>query len=369
MNKKPAPQRQRVLVAQPYGIGDALFMLPLLKALQQQAQVERIDVILGSRTQEIMRCSPHINDIYVIDKDVWKAQGNLRALRDKLSLFMQLRKKRYGIFIDLSMQPEYGLWAKVLRIPVRTGFDYKNRGRFLNRRLTLAREGFIQKHMIEYYADIGHLLGVDIKDKKPELRLTPGSLIQAKTILDNNGLTQRGYIILAPGGGATWGSGARLRLWPVEHFIGLLQLLKGKIPFGEIVLIGARDDRALCEEIKKRWSGRAINCCGMTDLVTSAALIKMSRCFIGSDSGIVHLAAALDAPIVTFYGAPDPRVYGPHPEFARVAALTIPLACRPCYKNFRYHDACQKVSCLNDLTPEKAIQQLEKMSFFSLLAP
>jgi ADP-heptose:LPS heptosyltransferase len=252
---------------------------------------------------------------------------------------------------------------------VRAGFDYKNRGRFLNRRLVLPREGFVRKHMIEYYADIGRLLGVEIKDKVPELHLTPGSLIQAKTVLDNNGLTQRRYIVLAPGGGATWGSGARLRLWPVKHYVGLLKLLEAKINFDGAVVIGASDDRIFGEEIKKSWHGRLVNCCGMTDLVTSAALIKMSRCFIGSDSGIVHLAASLDVPIVTFYGAPDPRVYGPHPEFPRVAALTIPLVCRPCYTNFRYNDACQKVSCLNDLTPEIAFRQLEKMNFFSLFTP
>lgn len=364
MIKKPAIQRQRVLVAQPYGIGDALFMLPLLKALKQQAEVERIDVILGSRTKEIMRCSSYIDDIYVIDKDIWKAQGKLRTLIDKLGLFMQLRKRRYDIFIDLSMQPEYGLWAKVLGISVRAGFDYKNRGRFLNRRLTLSKEGFVCKHMIEYYADIGRLLGVEIIDRKPELQLTPDSLIQAKTILDNNGMAQRRYIILAPGGGATWGAGARLRLWPVEHFVGLLELLKAKISFDGVIVIGASDDRALGEEIKKKWSGRTINCCGMTNLVTSAALTRMSQCFIGSDSGIVHLATALDVPIITFYGAPDPRVYGPHPLQTKVAALTRSIPCRPCYKGFRYSTNCSDVSCLSGLTAANVISKLEKIDFF-----
>ncbi len=86
---------QRVLVIQPYGIGDALFMLPLLKALKTQKSVQRIDLILGSRTSQILENFPYVNDIFVIDKDKWRAQSSFKTLQDKWRLYLKIRKQHY----------------------------------------------------------------------------------------------------------------------------------------------------------------------------------------------------------------------------------------------------------------------------------
>ena len=76
-------RKEKILLIQPYGIGDAIFMLPFLKALKTQKQVERIDVLLGSRTKPILENCPYVDNIFIIDKDKWKAQGNLRTLLEK----------------------------------------------------------------------------------------------------------------------------------------------------------------------------------------------------------------------------------------------------------------------------------------------
>src|SRR5512142_1539293 len=125
---------ERILITQPYGIGDAIFMLPFLAALRQQKDVDRLDVILGSRTRILFENSHLVNDISVIDKDKWKSQGAVRTLFEKLGLLVKFQRRHYTLCVDLSMQPEYAFWAKyVLRIPVRAGFNYKGRNRFLNR--------------------------------------------------------------------------------------------------------------------------------------------------------------------------------------------------------------------------------------------
>ena len=59
---------RRVLIVQPYGIGDLLFLTPVFRALRLIPTVERVDLLLGSRTETVVRANPHVDNFYSIDK-------------------------------------------------------------------------------------------------------------------------------------------------------------------------------------------------------------------------------------------------------------------------------------------------------------
>ncbi len=358
----------RVLIAQPYGIGDTLFLLPLVKALKKNANAQRVDLILGSRTSDLARLCPYVDAIHVVDKDLWKSQKLLATVRDKIRLAAALKKNRYDIFIDLSMQAEYGFWALCLGIPLRAGFNYKNRNRFLNRPLSLSADGFVDKNIIEYYVDLGKLIGVVINDKKPELRLWPEDQKKTSEILAGFGLKSRSYIVLAPGGGATWGADARLKHWPVSHFARLTELLRDKIRFDAAVVIGSGQEEALGAELKKNLNIPSYNLCGKTSLVVAAGLIQQALLFLGNDGGLTHIASSLDTPLIALSGPPDVGVYGPYPARPHIAAVSKNLNCQPCYKKFRYNQSCPTIACLRDLTPENVLAELEKQGYFKNIA-
>src|SRR5262249_47960476 len=65
-NDKPVKSPRRVLIVHPYGIGDLLFVTPVLRALRLLPSVERVDLLLGSRTDAVVRANPHVDDIFVI---------------------------------------------------------------------------------------------------------------------------------------------------------------------------------------------------------------------------------------------------------------------------------------------------------------
>lgn len=356
--------KDNILVIQPYGIGDALFMLPLLKALKQQKNAERIDLILGSRTSQIVKNSGYCDEIFVIDKDRWRAQGKMKTLLEKLRLFLKLRNKKYTVFIDLSMQPEYAFWAKfLLRIPLRTGFNYKKKNRFLNQPLNLPSEGFVDKHVIEYFCDLGRILGIEILDKKPELRISEDLLQKTKNRLASMGVRPGQYIVISPGGGVTWGNDAYFKQWPIDYFRQLADLINTRLNIKWVVVLGSKKENQLGEYLKNNMCVGVANLCGETDLMEAAAMIKMSSLFLGNDGGLVHLAVTQGTPIIALYGPADQNVYGAYPDKENIAKLSKNLPCQPCYKSFRYKKDCKSLSCLKDLTPQEVFSTLEKSNF------
>src|SRR3989338_8519527 len=138
---------KRILIIHPYGIGDALFMTPVIRALKE-AGAERIDLLLGSRTKELFEGHPWVHHIYEWSKN--RPQGraaSLKAMIDLVKKLGQLSWNRYDLCIDFSLSREYAFWAKYFfRIPVRAGFDFKHRGIFLNVKLAL-QDGFFDKQI------------------------------------------------------------------------------------------------------------------------------------------------------------------------------------------------------------------------------
>ena len=86
-------RKERILVIQPYGIGDTLFMLPLLKALKLKKKPGSIDCIMGPRTSHLLQNLSYVDDVFVVDKDKWRCQSKISTLSDKIKLLSVLKKK------------------------------------------------------------------------------------------------------------------------------------------------------------------------------------------------------------------------------------------------------------------------------------
>ncbi len=357
-------RKERILVVQPYGIGDTLFIFPLLKALKVQRNAERLDVIIGSRTRRLMQLCPYVDDIHVIDKDSWKRMPKIDVLREKLRLLFYCGRKHYDMAFDFSMQPEYSFWAKFfLHIPVIAGFNYKNRNIFLNKPLNLPEQGYSGKSVIEYTCDLAELIGLDIVDKKPELRIASDVAASAEKLLHDGGWDGGRYIVVSAGGGATWGMDAYYKQWPPEYFVQFLKLLEVFFDSGAIVLLGTEDERRF-EKLFFGLPTHIIPLCGKTDIAQAASIIQRAALFIGNDGGLAHIASCQDVPMTVFYGPADPKVYGPYPLRENAVVLSRRLPCQPCYQYFRYNKSCQDIACLKGFLPEDALAQLNERRFF-----
>lgn len=350
---------RNILIAQPYGIGDALFMTPLLRALRTLPAVERVDLLLGSRTEPIFRPNPHVDRIFSLNQGKWHP-GLWRDLRH-----------RYDLLIDFSLQREYGFYAQFfLGIPRRIGFNFKNRGLFLTEGVPLPH-GFEGAHVVDFYSELGKLVGLEVEDRFLEFYLSSEDEEEAGNVLREKSIQVSGrFVTVAPGGGESWGKDAWLKRWPVAHFVKGLSLLKERIDFEGVWVLGSPEERGLGEEIERTSPFPVVNFCGELSLGASAALLEKSLLFLANDGGLVHLAHALEVPLIAFYGPADPRVYGPYPSSREaVSVYRKDLPCRPCYSRFRYNSACVDRECLTDLPAEAVLLFLDRKDFWSHLPP
>lgn len=252
------------------------------------------------------------------------------------------------------------LWS----IPIRIGLKYKKRGRFLTHKLNIP-SGFSDKHVADYYTELLKFLNIDPTSISRKLDFHGGirELEWLDHIFKSHAISPTDIVIsILPGGGASWGGNAQYRYWPTSHYAQLADLLIQRFN-AKIILIGSQSEEKLCRDVKDQMRSNAILLAGQTTLLELAHLMQHSNLTIGTESGPLHLATAVDCKALVIYGPVNESVYGPYSDSLKQIKIFNPLPCRPCYKNFRV-PACQNRLCLEELTPEfifgKAVQLLEK---------
>ncbi len=357
---------RRVLVVQPYGIGDLLFLTPVLRALRLVPTVEKVDLLLGSRNEVAVRHNPHVDEIFSVDKDLFHRQSGFQNFQSVLSLGRALYKNNYDLLLDYSLRAEYAFYGKFfLKITRRAGFGYKRRGFFHNIRLPIP-QGFEGRHVVEDYCDLAEAAGIRVEGRFLEFYLSDSDCEKAQKILSEKmGDSFGPFLVVNPSGGESWGKDAHFRRWPAPFFAELTGRLAEKLNLRHLVILGSKSETSLADELARQVSISVSNLSGQLSLGETAALIEKSALFVGNDSGLVHIAHALQVPLIAFYGPVDPHVYGPYPASPEaIAIFKEGLECRPCYHRFRYNSACVGRECLQNLTPDEAWETLEAKEFF-----
>jgi heptosyltransferase-2 len=164
--------------------------------------------------------------------------------------------------------------------------------------------------------------------------------------LQNQTLTELGLSrparVIAFCPGAEYGPAKR---WPAAHFAALAKKLAEQDC--AIWLFGSPKDHAVAEEISQLAPGLCRNLCGATSLAQAIDLLAMAELVVCNDSGLMHVAAALERPLVTLYGSSSPGFTPPLSDQADI--LSLKLHCSPCFKR---ECPLGHLDCLNKLTPE-----------------
>jgi len=353
-----ASHLQRVLIVNPFGIGDVLFTTPLIKNLKQQIPDISLGYLANARTADILKNYSLLDKVFVYDRDEFHRlyhRSKWEFLKRTRCCLDEIRAQQYDAVIDLSMAMPTGFLMALAGIRERIGFDYRGRGRFLTTRIPLA--GYEGRHVVEYYLDLLRRLGLEAKPLEMDFPMGPDDRRWAAEIFHRYHLDSC-VITIVPGGGASWGPEASRKRWPAERFAELADQLVETYG-AKIVLAGGPEDKSLSQIIQSRMVNTALDFTGDLMPAQSAALFAKSHVVITNDGGPLHMAVAAGARTVSIFGPVDERVYGPYP-FAGHGCVSMKIPCRPCYHRFRVAQ-CAHLACLQELSVEDVFQKVKDL--------
>ncbi len=347
---------KRALVIKLRHHGDVLLASPVFSVLKNRAPQLEIDALVYADTRDMLSLHPAIAQVHGVERGR-KIAGPLAWLVAESRLLRQLRARRYDLLVHLSEHPRGAWLARALGPRIAVAPDHPDKPRFWKRSFThrYALPKNARRHMVELNLDALRRIGIQPGDDERALVLVPGSEAErsAEATLAAHGLAAKGYLLFHPG--SRW----QFKCWPADKAAALLDELARR---GERVVISgapdARERELVADILARTHHARPIDLSGKLGLKELAALTARARLFIGVDSAPMHIAAAMQTPVVALFGPSGELEWGPWRVPHRIVASSE-HPCRPCG-----NDGCGggKVSeCLTRLPVEAALAAVDSL--------
>jgi len=324
----------KTLIVAPSWVGDAVLSQPLLARLRTRSPGRDIDVLAPDWVAPVYRRMREVRR--VISSPF--AHGQL-SLRQRYALSRTLSREHYDRAIVLPNSLKSSLVPFFAGIGERSGFVGEARYGLINRRHTLDKREL--PLMVERFAQLAESPGTPLNRPVAPPRLQSSAAQQSETLRALSLNRAERLAVLCPG--AEFGPAKR---WPAEHFSGLAQ---GLTAIGYTVwLVGSPKDREIAAAISA--GSAALNLCGGTSLEQAIDLIALADLVVCNDSGLMHVAAALERPLVALFGSSSPDFTPPLSRRAQV--IRHQLECSPC---FARECPLKHLDCLRSITPNEVL--------------
>jgi len=353
---------RKFLIINPFGIGDVLFTTPVIRAIKEADAQNTVSYWCNERVKAVLENNPNIDKIFALSrgdlKKIYQDSG-IEGTQRFFSLLQKLKKERFDVAIDYSLDHRYSLICKILGIRKRIGYNYKKRGLFLTGKIDL--DGYSKKHIVEYYLSLLKLIDIPAKSKNLELFVSEHPLSRIRNILRYEGVKDKDLIIgIAPGAGGSWGKEAKLKHWAPLKFAELADDLTDRLG-ARILILGDASERDIADIIVAAMKHRPIDLVGKTKLEELAAAINCTRLLITNDGGPLHMAVALGVRTVSIFGPVDEKVYGPYPVGSEHIVIKKDLPCRPCYKKFRMPLCDHERECIKAISVAEVFEAVRRL--------
>ncbi len=350
---------RRALVTKLRHHGDVLLASPVFTVLRRALPGAEIDALVYRETTPMLEGHPAIARIHAIDR-TWKKKGLWAQASAERELLSALRARRYDLIVHLTEHPR-GAWLTRLLAPRYAvardidGATWLWRSSFTHHYRLPKRT---PRHTVECNLDSLRRIGIQPLAAEKALVLVTGdaAVQRVRMLLEQHALEPQGFIHMHPG--SRW----LFKCWPAARYAELIERLSAD---GWRVVVTAAPDpreRELVDAIKAALGESArsavVDLAGALDLRELAALTREARAFVGVDSAPMHIAAAMQTPVVALFGPSGEVEWGPWQVAHRIVASTE-HPCRPCGI-----DGCGggKVSeCLTSLPAERAYRALAEL--------
>jgi heptosyltransferase I len=330
-----------ILIVKLSAIGDVIHTLPALAGVRRLYPEAHITWIVEEAASDILKGHPHIDRLIVSGRKRWMkdiGQGSFRGPGSEIrSMIRTLRDRPYDLAIDFHGLFKSAVFVLLSGAKRKLGYDslQEASGLFLNEKIPED----MNMHAVDRYLDFVRYLG--LKDPQPEFLIpaTEDNERRIDALLEENGI--RGddrFISISPV--ALWDT----KLWEVDRFASLADRIAGELGY-KVVLTGA-DDKTT-GSISSLMREQAADLGGKTGIRDLACLYRRARLLVSTDSGPMHLAAAVKTPVVALFGPTDPGRTGPYGEGHTVIMKN--LSCQPCFLKKCDTKVCMREISVNDV--------------------
>jgi ADP-heptose:LPS heptosyltransferase len=330
------PERKKILIIRLSSIGDVVLTTPIIRAVKQAEKETELHFLIKKEFKTVIESNPYIDKIHTYSGDIsalireLKAEGfcyiidlqnNIRSKRVIAAL-----QKPHSTFPKLNVKKWLTVWLKLNLLP--------------------------DRHIVERYFEAAKALHVLDDRQGLDFFITPKEDYEED---DLPAVFEDGFVAVSLG---SMHGTKRIPTYKVAEIARMLHL--------PVMLLGGKDVEGEGEEIVSALGERAYNGCGKFSLHQTASLIRQSRCLLTGDTGLMHIAAALQTPIASLWGNTIPE-FGMYPympqQRERFRIFEVPrLSCRPCSK--LGYKKCPKnhFRCMNQIS---AVEVAEWINSFA----
>jgi heptosyltransferase-1 len=350
---QPAPEN--VLLVKLSAIGDVIHTLPVLNAIKRHYPKARITWLVEEAAASLIEGHQALDRVLVSKRKRWlkglSGPARFQHIKAAIAFIRDLRDTRYDLILDFQASLKGGVLIALARGSRKVGFgkglehqEYSYL--FLNEKVpAVDMEIHALTRGLSMLASIGVPTGGPIEYRLPVSQNDRQAV--AKLLKIESGDNPEKIIAINPV--AQW----ETKLWENAKFAELADTLVDRYAVN-VVFSGGAADRPVVEDICARMRNRVLNLSGRTTLKELAALYEQAACLISTDTGPMHLGAAVGIPVVALFGPTAPGRTGPFGDGHRV--IRAPIECAPCFKR-----NCDPAHCMRKIEVAQVIDGIEQL--------
>jgi len=345
-NKNP-----NILIIKLSAIGDVVHSLPFLEVLKDRFPSSRIDWVVEEDAAGIVEGHSGVDQLIVFPRKSWIKKfirnGEYSNVGKEVANFLkELKKEKYDIVVDLQGLFKSGILTFIARGKRKIAL---NGGReasfiFINERVAIPDPDI---HALERYLCVARYLGATDLDWNGQIPINNTDKRYVNYLLKKIGSNKT---LVAVNPMAKW----ETKLWGLDRFACLADRIKEKLE-AEVIFTGSESDKKAIETILSGMNTEALNLAGKSTLKELAYLYQKCAIVISTDTGPMHVAAAMTSPVViALFGPTSPFKTGPYGAKHRV--IRAGLECSPCFKK-----KCDDMSCMNKITVDMVFKAVKEV--------
>jgi heptosyltransferase I len=340
-----------ILIVKLSAIGDVVHALPVLEALRKGLPEARIDWVVEEDSAQILVGHPALNRIILSRRKLWQQQ--LAGAAHPISIFREithflydLRSFRYDLVIDLQGLLKSGVLVGLSRGKRKIGMagSREGAGLFLNERPIPVDYG---QHAIDRYLRVAESIGCDGAGQGGRIPYAEADRKSIDEVLDRHGIQNGSLVAINPM--AKWPT----KLWKPERFAALAGRIREELGC-QVVFTGSNSDRPVIHRIMGMMPCAPLSLAGQTSLKELAYLYTRCRLLVTTDTGPMHMAAAMGCPVVALFGPTAPWRTGPYGTGHTV--IRSDAGCSPCFNK-----RCDHMTCMKEIRVDQVFEGVKEV--------